>query len=589
MSQPEIDGRQFHCLHAVQFYEEPALLADAVARYVAEGLRLGEAALIIAKPQLFETIERALRYDGWPVPSSDLKFVSAVEMLERITSDSRIDPAAVESELGKVLWQITRGGRRPLRIYGEMVTLLCERGLFEEAERLEELWNVSVRSHPISLLCAYPISQFNREGVAHHFHAICDAHDRVLPTEEWFRLDAQAQLRRVAELERQAAQSTLLLGELKESVQNQAEAHRQKDEFLAMLGHELRNPLAPIFTALELMTLRGDSTNAREREVIHRQALHLTRLVDDLLDVSRLARGKIKLAKEPVEIADLVPRAVEVVSPLFEERRHHLKVSVARGLVVEGDAFRLSQVLANLLGNAAKYTEPGGQVSVTAVRDGLDVVVEVVDNGNGIPSSLLSSLFDLFVQGDQAIDRAKGGLGLGLSLVKNLTQLHGGSVSAHSDGLGRGSTFVVRIPALDPTGLAEPETVAVQLPPASDGAPVRRILLVDDNEDAADVMAQVLRMKGCDVTVAHDGPEAVMLARTAPPDIALLDLGLPIMDGYELAGRLRQELGENAPKLIAVTGYGQERDRARTREAGFIAHLVKPVGLDDLLGAIERA
>jgi signal transduction histidine kinase len=595
MRQLDIHSPGLSCRHVVQYYDSPELLAESVARFLAEGFELGQAGVIICGLQRSELVERCLMRDGWPVRdkagSIDLRVFDNVDVLEQLMPSGMFDESRIETTLGKLIWPSSRAGRRAVRLYGELAPLLLERGQFEDALRLEQLADTFSQRHDLPIFCGYRMSQFAHDGLAYQFGSICDAHDTVLPSEELMTCDQRRQLRRVADLERQAARQERILAELQQALKKQAEADRHKDEFLAMLGHELRNPLAPIFTALELMSLRGDRTSTRERDVIRRQANHLTHLVDDLLDVSRVARGKIKLEKVPVEIADLLARAVEMASPVFEERGHHLTISVQRqGLVVDADVVRLSQVLANLLGNAAKYTDPGGRVSVVAHRAGSEIVVEVTDNGNGIAPELLPMIFDVFVQGDQEIDRAKGGLGLGLALAKNLTHLHGGSVSAHSDGPGQGSTFVLRLPASHANASATQAprpTPSEKLRAAT--VPVHKVLLVDDNEDAADVLAEVLRMRGCEVTVAHDGLEALGFAKEARHDIALVDLGLPVMDGYELADRLRETLGLEAPKLIAVTGYGQESDRARTHQAGFVAHLVKPVGLEELLDTISKA
>jgi PAS domain S-box-containing protein len=355
-------------------------------------------------------------------------------------------------------------------------------------------------------------------------------------------------------------------------------ANRAKDEFLAMLGHELRNPLAPIVTALHLMKLRGDSSFARERTVIERQVSHLSRLVDDLLDVSRIARGKVELRHEPVDLADVVKQAVEVASPLFEQGRHQLEVSVpAAQLVVSGDRVRLVQVVANLLTNAAKYTSPGGHVSITAEADGGEAVLRVRDDGIGIAAEVLPQVFDLFVQGPQASDRARGGLGLGLSIVRGIVAGHAGRVVAHSDGPGRGSEFVVHLPlASEP-----PRAVSSSSAPESGKALTKplEVLVVDDNVDAAELLAEALAACGCRVVTAHDGPEALRLAARSEFDAALLDIGLPVMDGYELVGRLRELPGLSRARFVAVTGYGQESDRRRASEAGFDEHFVKPVDL----------
>ena len=377
-----------------------------------------------------------------------------------------------------------------------------------------------------------------------------------------------------------------VLLEREQALRREAEASgRARDEFLAMLGHELRNPLAPISTATQVMRLRGNH-HEKERQVIERQVTHLSRLVDDLLDVARIARGMIDLHREPVEISGIASRAIEMASPLLEDREHRFSVEVPReGLLVDGDPVRLAQVLGNLLTNAAKYTAPRGQITLRAVRDGGDVVITVIDDGPGVPPSLLPRIFDLFVQGQRSVDRAEGGLGLGLALVKNLVALHGGSVTAKNRAHA-GCEFSVRLPALDP---AAPQLAS----PAAEHAAVmtrspRRVLVVDDNVDAADLLCDLLRSIGHEVVVAFDGPQALEALRSFRAEVGLLDIGLPVMDGFELARRIRAEHPDRALRLIAVTGYGQERDREGTRLAGFERHLTKPVDMDELVGIIEE-
>ena len=361
-------------------------------------------------------------------------------------------------------------------------------------------------------------------------------------------------------------------------------ADRRKDEFLAMLGHELRNPLAPILTALQLMALKGVPGVEREREIIGRQTRHLVRLVDDLLDLSRITRGKVELRRARTDIAAVLAKAVEMASPLLEQRNHHLQILAPRGVCfVDGDEIRLAQVFQNLLTNAAKYTPPGGQITARLGLSGGSAVLEIEDNGDGIPGPFLPSIFDPFVQGERSIDRSQGGLGIGLALVRSLVVLHGGTVAAHSDGVGKGSRFVVSLPSA--AGALE---VA---PPSSSEGPAlaergRRVLLVDDNEDAAELQAELLRAVGHEVLVAYDGPSALAEAGAFRPDVALLDIGLPVMDGYELARKL-QSLLPQPLRLVALTGYGQENDRARSREAGFALHLVKPVDGARLLAAVD--
>ncbi|MDB4966542.1 MAG: Chemotaxis protein methyltransferase CheR [Myxococcales bacterium] len=361
------------------------------------------------------------------------------------------------------------------------------------------------------------------------------------------------------------------------------EANRAKDEFLAMLGHELRNPLAPILTALQLMQLREGSLG-REEKVIDRQVRYLLRLVDDLLDVSRITRGKVELARAAVDIADVVARAVEMAGPANEQKRHRLEVEVPRGLCVDGDEQRLAQVVANLLTNAARYTPPQGHILVRGERVDGQVMIRVRDDGVGIPAHLLPRVFDLFVQGHRGVDRAEGGLGLGLTLVRRFVEMHGGRVHAESEGHNRGSEFVVELPAL-----ARTEAVVSPVVPVSAverTVPRTRVLLVDDNVDAVELMAEALREAGHEVEVAHDGAGALVAVERFRPEVAVLDLGLPVMDGVELAGRLRARPELSAMRLVALTGYGQPHDRRRTAAAGFHHHLVKPTSVEELLGVI---
>jgi CheY-like chemotaxis protein len=366
-------------------------------------------------------------------------------------------------------------------------------------------------------------------------------------------------------------------------------ANRTKDEFLAMLGHELRNPLAPILTALQLMTLRGDGSAVKERTVIDRQVRHLVRLVDDLLDVSRIARGKIDLRRQIVEIGDVVAAAVETTSPLLEGRHHHLAVDVPRvGLLVSGDVTRLTQVVVNVLSNAAKYTEPGGRLTVACHGRDSQVELRITDSGVGISTEMLPRVFELFTQERQTLDRAQGGLGLGLTIAKSLVELHDGTIQAHSEGHGKGSEFVIRFPMVSEASTSAAASTSANAPHLSTIRTGRRILVVDDNVDAARLTAEALEAIGHDTRVAFDGPAALEIAATFHPDLALLDLGLPLMDGYELAQQLGADAGDRRPLLVAVTGYGQASDRDRTTAAGFHGHVVKPVDLTQLMALLER-
>jgi signal transduction histidine kinase len=366
------------------------------------------------------------------------------------------------------------------------------------------------------------------------------------------------------------------------------EAERRKDEFLAMLGHELRNPLAPIHTTLQLLRLRGETALMRERTIIERQTLHLERLVSDLLDVSRITRGKIQLQRERMEVSEIVAKAIELTAPLLEQKKHRLVIEVpSRGMIVEGDHVRLTQVMTNLLTNAAKYSEPGSEVRVTATRSAGGVVLRVKDTGAGISPELVPHIFDLFTQAPQTLARSEGGLGLGLTIAKSLVEMHGGQIHASSEGPGRGSEFVVALPRADTAAPAHPQTDDVSLAADRRGAHGARVLVVDDNRDAAETLAEALAHEGHEVAVAYDGASALELAARCGPEIVLLDIGLPVLDGYEVARRLRKAQARAPLKLIAVTGYGQENDRAKAAEAGFDAHVVKPVDLDLLLEALQ--
>jgi len=304
--------------------------------------------------------------------------------------------------------------------------------------------------------------------------------------------------------------------------------------------------------------------------------------VEDLLDVSRVTGGTITLRKEPMEIAAVVARAVETASPLLEQRAHLLHLSIPpRGLLVDADPIRLPQVFANLVMNAAKYTERGGRIELTARGDGGEITVSCHDNGIGIAPELLATMFDPFVQGSRGLDRAEGGMGLGLALVRSLTQLHGGTVSARSEGLGKGSTFSVTLPTAT-QALRPPAAPAASPNGAAANPRAERVLIVDDNADCALGFAQIIQLLGHEVEVAFDGPRALTAAARFHPTIALIDIGLPVMDGYELARQLREANGSTPMKLVAVTGYGEDANRAMSMEAGFDLHTVKPVGLESL-------
>jgi PAS domain S-box-containing protein len=385
--------------------------------------------------------------------------------------------------------------------------------------------------------------------------------------------------------------------QMEESLRRQTEALREadhrKDDFLATLAHELRNPLAPLRNAVRILGLRGGDPEvvAQTNELLDRQVQQLVRMVDDLLEVSRIGRGKISLQKAPVDLAEVIATAVETSRPLIDAHRHKLTVSLPRGPVrVDADAARLAQVLSNLLNNAAKYTEDGGLIELIAEQVNTEAVIRVRDNGVGIAPEILPQVFDMFMQVESSADRSQGGLGIGLTLVRRLVEMHGGKIEAYSAGPGKGSEFLARLPTLtEPAIVSAIETT--EEPPATPAGGSRRVLVVDDNIDSAESMALLLRLKGHEVRLAHDGEAAVEEARSFRPDVMFLDLDLPKVDGFEVVRRLRLEPAMKETMLVAMTGYSQEEDRKRTQEAGFHLHMVKPVDfnkVEELLASFHR-
>ena len=367
------------------------------------------------------------------------------------------------------------------------------------------------------------------------------------------------------------------------------EADRRKDEFLAMLAHELRNPLSAIQNGAHLVCHASlpPERLTWAKDVIINQVKHLARLVDDLLDVARITRGKIRLRTEPVDLAKVLNRAGDVVRPMIDDRRHEFTLDIESGpLLVMGDSTRLEQVFTNLLTNAAKYTDPGGRIKLTTRREGDLAVIRIIDNGVGIASAMLPKVFDLFAQVDNSLDRSQGGLGIGLTISQRLVNLHGGTIKVASEGTGQGSVFTIRLPALLEV---TPEVVAPSSRPSSNNPKAgAKVLVVDDNQATATATAltDLLQLSGFKVQAAHDGFEAIVAARELRPEFVLLDIGLPGMDGYQVAEQLRHEEGVRHARIIAITGYGEDQAKRRSKEAGFDHHLVKPVDYETLLGLI---
>jgi signal transduction histidine kinase len=577
--------------HLVQYYEEEGFLYDRVTDFMSGGLRATDAAILIATRAHREGVESRLVGKGVDLPGltagGRYHSLDAGETLSRFMVNGWPDQRRFESTIGPVIRTARRGDRRVLA-FGEMVALLYGEGNRDAAIQLEELWNDLARKEAFALLCAYPIMSFDDAGHAKSFGDINAAHTWVTPAESYSIAEADERNRVIAALQQKAAaleaeskQRGILETALRGKIDELADVDRRKDEFLAMLGHELRNPLAPVTTALQIMRIHENEPSrvARSREIVERQIEHMTRLIDDLLDVSRITRGKIELREQALILSAVIEGAIESARSLIDERGHRITLDLpSEPVTFLADPARLSQVFANLLNNAAKYTDVGGRIWVRAQVEGDQLVVGVRDDGPGLTKELRSHAFDLFTQGPQTRARARGGLGIGLTLVRRLVELHGGTVEALSEGPGKGTEFVVRLP--------------LRIPPIADGAPPavpvaaasqrRRILVVDDNVDAAESLGELLRDYGHEVATAHDGSRALDHARLHRPEIVLLDISMPEMDGYEVAKRIRDELGLGDALLVALTGYGEDRHRRLAREAGFDQHITKPVDASKL-------
>jgi signal transduction histidine kinase/DNA-binding response OmpR family regulator len=494
-------------------------------------------------------------HDG--IERTDLAWVMAGQPLRR-TSPGSIPPALardVERALATSKPQTIENNRPSAS--------LNETGLGHDSDE-------SVRLPPICSGAIFPLSARGRMVGVLGF-ALCSA-DRLFNKSDWLLLEDLANRAAVA------VDNALLYQQLQT-------ADRHKNDFLAMLGHELRNPLAPIRNAVELLRIAGSDTQRRSRaqDVIERQVKHLTRLVDDLLDVSRITRGKIELQCSPLQVSGVISNAVEISMPLIESRKHRLSVSVPpQPLWINADSGRLAQVLANLLNNAAKYTPEGGSISLSVGQEEHNIVFRVVDTGVGLSRQMLSKIFDLFGRDEGPRSSFHDGLGVGLMLVRRLVELHGGKVDAFSAGANKGSEFVVRVPVFleDRATSARPVTAKAQAAPPPRGV---RVLVVDDNQDAAESTSMLLHAFGFEVQTVYDGAAALDKFSDFHPDAVLLDIGMPMMDGYEVARRLRARPSGDGLAIIAVSGYGQDEDRRRSMEAGFDSHMTKPLDTPRLI------
>lgn len=584
--------------HFVRFYAQDDLLLAEVGEFLQRALCSGGTAVAIATPehtaQLIHELERlqknsSVKNQHRGGKTHRLITLDAERTLSQFLVDGWPDRERFHQVVGHVVAQAAdRGGS--IHAFGEMVALLCAQGKYDAAIHLEALWNELASRHVFRLFCAYPTHLFASSDQVLAFQKICGAHNHICTSEHISAPAKPEDIRLlVATWEQKASALEAEIARRQKTEEQLRETSRAKDEFLAMLGHELRNPLAPIVTALQLMRMRGDTGTEREQAIIQRQVDHLVQLIADLLDISKVTRGMIDLHKEWISIATVLTKAVEMVSPLFEQRSHRLIVDAAEQLYVNGDAVRLAQIVSNLLSNAARYTPIGGEIHLTARRDEWEhIVISVRDNGIGIATEMLPKIFDLFFQGARDGGRSEGGLGIGLALVKSFVELHGGSASVHSDGLGLGSEFRVRLPLALGDDAPEISAHSIAAIKQFDERVALKILVVDDNVDAAETLARFLSGVGHEVQVVNSPTTALLEARTFLPDLAILDIGLPVMDGYELAAQLQRKSEWDNCKFVALTGYGQDVDRERSKVAGFKKHFVKPIDPQELLRFVRE-
>ncbi|MDB5812515.1 MAG: response regulator [Betaproteobacteria bacterium] len=578
--------------HLVQFYESETFLIDSICGFVSSALGAGHGAIVVATGSHKGSIRRQLRGLGHDIEAAVKRGqyleMDAATVLAQFMVDREPDRQRFFDVVGGLIKQVA--ARYPtVQIFGEMVALLWADGDEQAAIRLEQMWNELAKMHAFTLYCAYPINGFSRHCQSGAFLDVCAEHSRVVPAESELReTDFDQHFRKVAELQQK---TIALVTEIEDHKKTQAalkrrerqrvEADARTDEFLAMLGHELRNPLSPILSALEVLREAGGDVQVAEtaHTAIGHQTRHLARIVDDLLDVSRVNSGKIHLRNELIELAPVLERAVAEMRPLIDAKRHRFSVFLpAEKIMVTGDSTRLQQIFSNLLNNAAKFMDPDGEISLRAQVAGNNVNICVQDSGIGIEAKQHKRIFKMFAQGDRSLDRSLGGLGVGLWMTRSLVELHGGTIQVCSSGVDKGSRFTVSLPL---TGIEAPAPVA-ESSDANRDLHACRVLVIDDNRDGADLLALLLRMQGHVVKTANDGITGLEIAATFDPDVVLLDIGLPGLNGYAVARQLRQRDSARRQCLIAMTGYGTDEDRERTREAGFDHHIVKPVEPDEL-------
>jgi signal transduction histidine kinase len=573
------------CQHTAKFFVEESDLYNTLANFVREGLSDDQGVVVTATRSHWKGLRLHLanaevRIDE-AIQQDQLVFLDAQELRNAIMVKGAPDQARFDETIGE---QVARMVERwsQVRVYDETVDVLAADSQFGPMRQLEQLWEQLRSRHEFTLMSGYGLEHFGEFDEEEPFDNVCNAHQEVLAADDDGGRQVARWQRRAIVLSKRLEQEQRANRELEAALAEQRERQRRVDEFMGQFTHELRNPLAPILTAIEMMNLRGDDTNERERSIIERQVGNLVELVDDYLDAFRLTFGDVELQELRIEAAEVVGEAVAKVAPLIEERDVHLEVDVAdSGLMLEADPQRLAQAIVQLIDNAARASKPGQGILLRAEREAGSVAISVRDEGAGMEPGLLDQAFEMFSRGERNDYR---GLGLGLALVHKVAKLHEGAVAAYSDGPGRGSELVMRLPLAKPEA-ARPKVSRLCRDEIESGG---KVLVVDDNQDFASMLAETLELLGHEVELANDATSAIALFDEHRPDVALLDINLPEMTGHELAEKLERRSGRGHElRLVAVTGYSDDKKRELSEQMGFDAHLVKPIVLSQLQQTLD--
>ncbi len=574
--------------HTAQFYVEESELYETLAAYVNAALGRGQGVLVVSAGDHWQALTNhlsAMKVRVEEVVACDqLVFIDVDAARAQIMVKGQPSSAHFSKLVESNVEQLRERWSGGVRVYSELGDRLIADGQFGPMRQLGELWKPLLDGNEVELCCGYRLEHFSRQEHEEPFENLCRACDAVRSAGHGG-LEAARWQRHALMLRRRTEQQQQRIDQLDAEVERQQALHREKDDFYSKLTHELRNPLAPMVSALEMMNLRADSSSERERGILERQIGRMVDLLEEFGAASRVLFGSEALVGQRVEVAEVLRQAIRRATPRLEERDHRLHVDIpSSGLAVSADTERLSLAVSHLLNNAAEFTAEGGNIWLSAAHEAGSVVISVRDDGAGMPAPMLATVFDPFVCGHRPDLPTRPGMGLGLALVDKIVALHDGAVAAYSDGAGQGSELVIRLPLAQPDKARSP----ISRLHHEDMRPAGRVLVVDDNEDFAGMLADTLDLLGHEVRRAHDAAAALEMVGEFWPDIALLDINLPGMSGHELAQRLKTRCSSQRDvRLVAVTGYGDERRRQRSEQMGFDAHLVKPVVLSQLQQTID--